>query len=332
MKHLKKSTFLLASAALSLAATSQAAEVSTDPVGYVSTSLNSGYTPVGITFVKPAEFSGTGASATATTIELSSAPSLDLDNNTYYVEITSGDNVGDRIDIASVAGSTVTFDFSVSYNTLDSVAGLADGTALLIRPHYTVGDFSALIADSINSDDAFTPAGSDQILIFDGSFKTHIYYSGAWYENFGSFELATDKVLAPGFGFFYHRNPSAGTPSTIDVTFTGSVRMNNFVQRLRPGYQFVASGYPIDASPSDYSYDENLEASPNFVASESDLILTWDNGFKTHLLYDDGNTKSWYQNFGSFDQVDDDNLLTSSNAMFVFIKTNGQVFEIVRPF
>ena len=220
------------------------------------------------------------------------------------------------------------------HNTLSTAVDFPLGVMVSIKPHFTVGDFAELIVDSVNSDDQFTESGSDLILLFDGSsIKTHVEYEGIWYENFGNFDPATSKVLAPGSGFFFVRNPSAGTASDIPITFSGVVRMNNFVQKLVPGYQLVASGYPVDIAPTDLDLETFLEASLNFEASESDLLYTWNNGLKEHLLYDDGaGSKKWYQNFGSFDEVTNADLLTASSAMFVYIKDTGHVVEVVRPF
>lgn len=323
----------LASAAFLVASNLNAA--TTEPVGYVTKDISSGYNPIGVTFVKPTLHAGVIDSTTDNTITLTSSPNLEA--GAYYLEITSSsaELVGDRIDIESVSGNTITLDLTAVHNTLDSATSIPVGTALNIRPHFTIGDFDELISSNINSDDAFDSSTSDLILLFvEGEgLKTHLNYEGVWYENFGDFNIATNKIIAPGTGFFFYRNPNAGTPSSFSVAFTGTVRMNNFVQRLRPGYQFVANGYPLEASPTDFSYNDVLEASENFEATESDLLLTWDGSLKTHLLYDDGTgTKSWYENFGDFNQVDSTNLLTASNAMFIFIKDTGHILEIVRPF
>jgi len=310
------------------------AQVATDPVGYVSTTITSGYNPIGTSFAKASTFTGSVSAATAGTLTLADSPTLDVANNTYYVEVleSTADIVGERIDVASVAGSVLTLDTAASHNTLSDVSAFPVDTVVVIRSHFTVGEFNALLGDAVNSDDAFSAATSDQILFFDGSFKTYLEYEGEWYENFGDFNLATDKVLAPGSGFFYYRNPGAGTPSDIEVVFTGAVRMNNFVQKLDVGYQFVSTGYPVAADPVDLQLNGNLEASTGFVAEESDLILTWDGSFKTHILYDDGASSVWYENFGDFNVVDDSNLLSATNAVLMLIRNTGQVLEVPRPF
>lgn len=309
--------------------------VATDPVGYVSIDIVPGYNPIGINFCKPAAFTGKVLSSSANTLNLSAIPSLGEDK--YYIEVLrdaeSTNMVGERIDIASVDGTLVTLDVSAPHNTLPNASSIVEGCTITIRPHFTIGDFDSIVSNDVNTDDSFNPAKSDQILFFDNGFKTHINYEGTWYQYFGSFEDVTDKIIAPGTGFFYYRNPNAGTPTEITAVFSGVVRVNNFVQKLVPGYQLVSSGYPIDTSPSILGYSSSLEASTNFNPTESDLIFTWENGFRTHLLYDDGQgTKNWYQYFGDFNVVENSNLFSSLSAYVVFIKTTGKVVEVARPF
>jgi hypothetical protein len=324
---------LLYGAAL-LTSSAFAQGVATDPVGYTSMTISSGYNTIGTSFAKAPSYTGTVSSATSGTLTLASSPTLDVANNTYYVEVleSSANIVGERIDVASVAGSVLTLDTAASHNTMADVSAFPVDTVVAIRSHYTLGEFNALLGDSVNSDDAFSAATSDQVLFFDGGFKAYLEFEGEWYENFGDFNLASDKVLAPGSGFFYYRNPGAGTPSDIEVVFTGAVRMNNFVQKLEVGYQFVSTGYPVDANPVDMQLNGNLEASTGFDVEESDLILTWDGSFKTHLLYNDGGSAVWYENFGDFNVVDSSNLLSASNAVLMFIRNTGQVLEVPRPF
>ena len=336
MKINNPSKLLALLATASIAATASFAQVTSDVVGYVTTTITEGYNAIGSTFVKEADFSGSVTSASTNTLTLSASPSLDTASNAYYIEVTSSsaDLVGERIDVASVSDNVVTLNTSADHNTIDDVSSFPAGTTVVIRAHFTVGDLNTLLGDSVNSDDNFTAATSDQILFFEnGAFRSHIEYLGVWYQNFGSFSVVTDKVIAPGSGFFYYRNPGAGTPSDISFTFSGSVRSNNFAQELNTGYQFVSTGYPIGATPLELQLNDNLQASSNFVASESDLILTWDKttqSFRTHILYDNSGTKEWYQNYGSFAKVDSTQLIEDDSAALVLVRGSGQVLEIPR--
>jgi hypothetical protein len=88
----------------------------------------------------------------------------------------------------------------------------------------------------------------------------------------------------------------------------------------------------VATSPVDLQLNGNLEATTSFDPTESDLILTWDGSFKTHLLYDDGASSVWYENFGGFAAVDSSDLVSASNAVLMLIRNTGQVLEIPRPF
>ena len=330
-------------AAASLAASASFAQdnaVTSDVVGYVTTTITSGYNAIGSTFVKEAAFSGTISSATANTLTLSANPSLDTGSNTYYLEVTSvpsgstADIVGERIDVASVTDNVVTLNTTASHNTIEDVSAFPANTSVVIRAHFTVGDLNTLLGDNVNSDDQFTASGSDQILFFEnGAFRSHIEYQGVWYQNFGSFSVVTNKIIAPGSGFFYYRNPTAGTASEVNISFTGTVRSNDFAQKLNTGYQFVSTGYPIAASPSELQLNDNLEASDGFAVSESDLILTWDKStqaFRVHLLYNNAGTNEWYQNYGSFSKVDSTDLIDDDSAALILVRNTAQVLEIPR--
>ena len=334
-------TMFLAASALALTSVNAqtTTTVTSDIVGYVTTKISSGYNAIGSTFVKGADFSGTVSSATTNSLTLSGDPSLDTSSNTYYVEVisSSANLVGERIDVASVSGNVVTLDTSASHNTIDDVSAFPVNTAIVIRAHFTVGDLNTLLGSNVNSDDQFTAAGSDQLLFFDnGAFRTHIEYAGVWYENFGDNLVVTNKIIAPGSGFFYYRNPTAGTPSDIDLTTSGAVRDNAVALKLNPGYQFVSSAYPVGISPAELQLNGNLQASVNFDVNESDLILTWDKSaqsFRTHLLYADTSANNWYQNFGDNNVVDNNDIIGADTAALVFIRgNNGQVLEVPRPF
>jgi len=336
MKTPLKQLALFSSAALFAISNLNAAE--TDPVGYVTTTISEGFNPIGISFTKPIVYAGNVVSSTSNSITLGASPQLNLLENSYYIEVTNDvaaqpTFVGERIDISGVSDNTITLDLTAPHNTIADAASFPAGLALVIRPHFTVGDFSSLIESDINSDNSFSASGSDQILLFEGSaFRVHLYYDGNWYENFGSNNVADSKIVPPGGGFFYYRNPTAGTPSDISVIISGSVRTNNFVHNFKQGYQFVSVGYPLDFTPSELGLPENFQASSNFLPDESDLILTWDGAFRTHLLYDDGSTKRWYQNFGSNQDVTENDIFSAANAVIVLVRGEDEKFEIVKPY
>ena len=85
MKNPTKFIALLSGVALLSALSAQAVE--TDPVGYVSTTITSGYNTIGTSFAKASTYTGAVSAATAGTLTLADSPTLDIVNNTYYVEV-----------------------------------------------------------------------------------------------------------------------------------------------------------------------------------------------------------------------------------------------------
>lgn len=319
------------------ASLSRAQTVTTDPVGFASATINPGYNAVGNAFTKPPIFQGAITTVSSSTVDISGTPTLEA-GKSYYLEVvsvadTGGTALGERIDVASISGSTVTLDLTAAHNTIADTSTLLADNLVCIKEHFTLGDFIELLGTNPNGSPNFLASECDQILTFDGGFKTHILYSvdGNWYENFGDFNLANSKLVPPGAGIFFYRNPSPaqGTAESFDISFSGLVRTTSFVQVLKPGFQLVCLGFPLPESPGDLQYNTLLTGSSNFVASESDQILTWDSGFKTHLLYSvDSN---WYQNFGDFDNVTATDLFNPAGSVIMKVQS-GQVLEIPVPF
>lgn len=316
---------------------SSATTVSSDVVGYVNLTISQGFNTIGLTLVKPEIYSGKIVSTTANSVTLSGNPSLDTTSQTYYLEVTesSSNIVGERIDIASVIGTVVNLNTTAAHNTISSANSFPSDTTVVIREHLTVGDFSLLLNDEQNSDNTFNPNGSDLLLFYEnGAFRTHLLYQSRWYKNFGNFADITNKVIPPGLGFFYYRNPGAGTPSDVNITFTGSVRNNNYARKLAPGYQFIANSYPINSSPNELQLTPYMSATDNWSTNDANLILSWDKQsqtFRTHLLYNDNGEKSWYQNFGTFEKVNEDDILKYDDAVMVFSIDDEQVLETQSP-
>jgi hypothetical protein len=330
---MKKTSLLVASALLASSALFAQDSVTSNVVGYTTNTISSGYNAIGTTFEKASMFNGAIVSATTDTLTLSGSPTLPS-GSSYYLEVTSSsaDLEGERVDVASVDGAVVTLNVGSSNNTISDVSSFPADSTVVIRPHFTIGDFNALLGGSVNSDDTFVANKSDQILTFEnGAFRAHIEYAGVWYKNYGDFAAVTDKVIAPGSGFFYFRNPSAGSATDIIYTTTGDVRENDFALKLNTGYQFVSTGYPVASTPLEMQLNGNLQNSANFVVSESDLIVTWDKSsqaFRTHLQYAD----NFYQNFGSFGVIDNDDVFGAGDAALVLVRSTAQVLGLPRPY
>jgi hypothetical protein len=303
------------------------------PVGYVSFQLVEGFNTIAVTFTKPVQFTGVVSSATRHTLTLASVPRLTGKNHYLEVVSSSKDIVGERIDIASVSGNVLHLDIVSPHNTLpDAELFIGDtgisNIVISIREHFTIGDFGASIDGDVYSR-SFNLGGSDHLLQYDNGYKRYLHFEGDWYAYGGSNEIATNVIIAPGTGLFYYRNPEAEDTAVLNVTIAGSVRTNEFVQKFVPGYQFVANGYPVDASPSDFGYGEHLQSDTNFGSGNSDSVLVWDNGgFKTYLPHE-GQLRKYFE---TNEVVDDDDLFTSTEAHFVFVKKKALATRRSRKF
>jgi hypothetical protein len=170
----------------------------------------------------------------------------------YYLEVTSGDNEGQRFDVVSAVGSVVTLasddNLDAATPPFSTLAGALPsslvGDSVVIRPHWTLGEqfpVSGFFA-------AGTLTAADQVQTFAaGAWTTYWLFSNAgspkWVKGA---DTATDQaasVLPPGQGGFVTRRASATT-----ILAYGEVRANDFVIPLSAGTNLHGGGYPVDQS------------------------------------------------------------------------------------
>lgn len=310
-----------------------ATTVTTTPVGFVSTTITSGFNAVGITMVNEASFTGevVAVDDSSDTVTLNS--SVDLSQGgPYYLEATSGEGIeGERFDIISADGATLSLDVDSANTTLADISILepgVDNISVVIREHFTIGDIAESVASDAQSSN--NPDDADQILLFqDNSFIRHLRAAdGNWYKFYGDFGSADDIVLPAGTGFFYFRSPTGSTSgSEFTLRILGAVRTNQYVALLPGGYQLISTGFPLNESPDSLG----LSIATGFTGSnnpdESDTILEWDNGsFKRYILAADG---KWYKFFGDFGEVTLDEIFAPNKSLF--IRTDSGVALAVQP-
>ena len=210
-------------------------------------------------FLRETEFTGTVTSVNGQSIGLSvSAGSQDLSallfSGSYYVEVTSGDNEGQRYDIVSAASDSFTlandsnlFVNAPPYNTSAGTlpANLA-GDTMIVRRHWTLGELFPA-ASFGGTDD---PTTADQIQLFTaGQWSIYWLYddgiSPAYWrragDNTDSDQAST--VIPPGQGLFFNNRAAVNS-----MLAYGEVRNNDFLRPLAAGSNLVAGGYPVDQS------------------------------------------------------------------------------------
>ena len=161
---------------------------------------------------------------------------------------------------------------SSAHNTLPSLGSVTNGTAFVMREHWTlacafpIGSFTA----------TSSPGTADRVQMYSGT-AWETYWACAfggsprWVAlNDSQLDDAGGRIISPGEGCFVQRRGSA-----LGIVLTGEVRQNRFVQPLRAGYQLLAEGFPIPAS----AINRQLDVTSGFVAgqspSSSDVFQLW---------------------------------------------------------
>ena len=231
----------------------------------------------------------------------------------YYLEVTSGDNEGQRFDVVSAAGGTITLASDASlcvaappFNTLTGAppASLA-GDTVLVRRHWTLGEvFPA--GDFTATNDKAT---ADQI---------QVYTAGGWVlywlYDLGDSDPATARwvlagddgyadqggqVLPPGQGVFLNTQTPA-IPADNLLAY-GEVRGNDFIRPLCAGHNLVGGGFPVDQSATgtgsremnlagtgpvaenDFFGSRDFKAADSFFVWKGDTDVALD-GYDTYYL------------------------------------------------
>ncbi len=210
-------------------------------------------------FLRESLFTGTITGVTGQTIDLSgSSGSQDLafllSGGSYYVEVTSGENEGQRFDVVSATTDSLVlaidanlFEGTPPFSTLVGAlpANLA-GDSIVLRRHWTLGEIFP--ADGFGATDDRTTA--DQVQHFANGVWTFywLYDDGVsapiWVKTGdNTFADQGATVIPPGQGLFFN-NRTALT----SILAYGEVRPNNFIRPLSAGSNLIAGGYPLDQS------------------------------------------------------------------------------------
>jgi uncharacterized protein (TIGR02597 family) len=267
-------------ATLSAFALSSAMAASTDPVGFVSTTVPANSDAVlAVPLNRASVFKGMIQTISGSTVTVAGTPAwttapqqfvqaLPAQTNTYALQLASGAKEGLTAKIVSNTANSVTLQFEVGDDLTGVIAEDADGIAgngdqIDIFPYWTP---SSLITSVVAQDSQilqFTSATAgvnlpaNAILFFD---------SGAWYDD--NFNEANHIPLPFGTSFIY-RNGGASTT----LSMVGSVpmskhrvlvrtRANNVDQDIRIGF---SSPVPVAVGSIGLNF------------AEDDQILVYDN-------------------------------------------------------
>lgn len=285
-------------AALSMTVTTSFAQVTSDVVGYTTTTLTGGvgniYAPA---FVNAASATGTLTSASSgstTTLatdatltgsaydETTSVAGVSKGYPRYYVEITNDTNSGDSIDtvglIVDIVSNTAS-DIVVGADT--SALGIQGDEAFVIREHVTLG--------SMFNGATGLPGYSNPITIYNedgpGTAVTHLSNgAGGFILNADFVTVSTNAPIYPGTGIVINNAGAVGvtvsgtvkeTPTQV-VIYGGSVV--NIVSTMQPKSS-VALGTDLHNSLgvyadicTPYSTDGTLAAQDSFLTTGTGFV------------------------------------------------------------
>ncbi len=247
----------------------------------------------GLSFVRPAVFTGTVDSVIGDTLSVAnSAGSTDLQTLltsglSYYVEVISGDEEGQRweVDETTLSGSSIPLLPADSLSTKSVTPVDLAGDMIALRPHwrmvdlFPIGDFhpttSSALADQVL---VWNPATSGYIIMVlttDGFGVSHWRISGAP----GS-PQQDDRIIGPADGLF--ARPRVGS---VAATISGEVRTWKFACPLRQGLNFIANPYPVVQSFA----DRMMSVAGGFTAASSstlaDKVNFWNGDTSTSTSY-----------------------------------------------
>ena len=296
----QKTLSLLAIASLS--AFSSLSAVETDPVGYVTLTVNGSsngsvaYTPLSLSLEKPVQASGAlteaPTSAVATNSSASYTPSefagTDAAGNaTHYLQFTGS---GVIVDITANTATSITVDTDLS--------GVADsGAGYVVKEHMT-------LADAFGADNSagFTSGGdsasSDLVYVMSsdgaGSYTTYYYQTDSfgflggtgWRLNGDASTDASNATIMPDQGVIIAR-AAAGD---LSVVLSGSVNVIDHSLSIPAGFSLVAYPFPVDVTLNDsgiYSATNGYVSGGDSASSDIVYVLQSDGTFVNYYYQTD---------------------------------------------
>lgn len=281
---------LLASATLFAASNLNAA--TTDPVGYITLTVNgtggvgsSAVSVLGAPIESVVSATGTITDVSGNTITSASSGWVVSDfANTHYVRITSGTNSG--------IITTITANTSTTLTTSEDISSLvANGNTLEIRGYTTLaGIFGGANEAGLGSGADFGAA--DEVLIFNGTnFDIFYYQEGAafggdgWRSSTNKFVDASATPVPPGLSIVVKRKAT----DPIDIVLSGSLLNSDTFIPVENGVNWMSGAHPIDYSLSGYfgANGGSLQKGADFSSADEILVPKIGGGFDIYY-YQEG--------------------------------------------
>ncbi|MGB0373275.1 MAG: TIGR02597 family protein [Opitutales bacterium] len=345
-------------------ATLSATTVYTNPVGYMTATINADdsgngrFSAVGFPLLNPIVAAGVVESNTASSITDSSltwAPStllndLDPQESMYYMTIKSGPNEGRNLDIVSVSGSTIVLDSNEvdtyagpdatyevrSYRTLGDVFGSDDSSISLKPGNVNEGDLVYLVTGGAIEVFHYLPY-SETIVI--PGFPPEIVEAG-WRKSSDSLsELYNDKILPSNEGILVLKRDA----NPVDVVAVGDVKVGRATKDVSTSFSIHTYDFPVDTTIDDLGlYEDGITGFKPGVPGVGDLLylVSGDGAIETYYYLEYSETivipgfppeiieAGWRKSTDSnLDNLYSDTLVSPGDAFLVYRQPSEGSFE-----
>ena len=285
--------------------------VTTDPVGYVTTTTPTGDDAlVGLPLTQAIALSGAADSVSGAEVTVSAALVADAYNNTHYALATSGANAGQWSEVVATAvdsittadvllAATDTFDV-VPFWTLATAFPAGAGVGASTVPSAPVA--TVLINDPTAAGINFS-AASAYLYFTDGG------TNDGWY-NASNFDPANDLRLAPDAYLTIRNNTGAAVSSVVSGSVPVGV-VGSTIARQLVGQQDTQLVNPYPAAITlDASGLVGSIAATTVPSSPTDTVLIFDieassgqniSTSAAYLYFTDGGTNDGWYNASTFD-------------------------------
>jgi uncharacterized protein (TIGR02597 family) len=300
----------IAAALLAAAPIASAQNATTDPVGFVTTTIPAGTGSSKTTVFVSAPLYDTASVNGSATGALTGVSSNSLTNSAagwtsgelsqasgpFFVQITSGNGSGTMLLIQSNTADTLTINSTYSPAADLTTLGIASGDSYRISPADTIESLFGTPADGVQGGTAQTSADTVQLVV-NGSASTYFYKTDAtpaarWTKvAFGNPDATNEPVL-PNFGIQYSR--LAATPLTL--TATGSVPVSARQAAIKnSGATLLSNYWPTDTTLAALG----LQNIPGWLSganqNSADIVLT--------RSLTNGSSKTFFYNGTTWKQV-----------------------------
>jgi uncharacterized protein (TIGR02597 family) len=252
MNILRPSIYAVALTSLALSNAIAQTTATTDPVGFVSFTVNANSDQkLGLPMQQASVFSGTASGVSGTTVNASGLTTLSGAN---FLLVTSGSAAGKWEQVLSSSAGSLTLE--------RSIGGFAAQDSFTVKPFWTLGTLFPSGSTIPKSTDVFSPVA--EVLMNNPSAtgvniaasSAYFYFAGdadypaGWYDSSNPDDGIKNNVLLSPDVLFTLRN---GTASSFSVSMVGSVPVDQFALEINsrpagPQDNLVYNLFPADVT------------------------------------------------------------------------------------